>query len=38
MKRMSQCNGVDMSLNVTQHASEQTSDWSLMVREYVESF
>ena len=36
-KRMPSCNVVDMGLNVTQHESVPTSNWSFMAREFVES-
>ncbi len=36
-KRMPLCNGGDTSFNVTRQETEQTSDWSLIVREFVES-
>ena len=36
-KRMPICNGEDTSFNVTRQETEQTSGWSLIVREFVES-
>jgi len=33
---MLQCNGVDTGLNVTRRENEQTYDWSLFAREFVE--
>ena len=37
-KQKPYCNGKDTSLNVTRHESVQTSDGSLMAREFGESF
>lgn len=36
-KRMPGCNGSDTDWNIIRHESEQTSDWSNLAREYVES-
>lgn len=31
-------NSIDTSCNITRHESEQTSNWSLIVRKFGESF